>query len=186
MSEKAMSTKSNSLANAVDIPWWLLLIDGIALVLLGLLFFINPELTSRLLVLFLGVFWFIAGILKIVHIFFDKRHWGWKLLAGILGIVAGLLVIGNNVFATLLTGATLVIAVGFLGLFFGTVELIQAFQGGGWGAGILGVVSMVTGVLVLINTLVMTLALPAILGALCVIGGIAVAAIAFQLRRVVA
>jgi uncharacterized membrane protein HdeD (DUF308 family) len=185
MSQKTMSTQSKSLANAIAVPWWLLLIDGIALFVLGLLFFINPTLTSRLLVLFLGVYWLISGIIKLVLIFWDRSRWGLKLLAGIIGIIAGLLVLGNQIAATFLAGTTLVITVAFLGLFLGTLELLQAFQGGGWGAGILGVVSIIIGVLLLMNTWVTTLALPTILGVLCLIGGIAVAIFAFRLRRAV-
>ncbi len=184
MSEKAISTKSaQSMKKALDIPWWLLLIDGIALFILGILFFLNPTMTSRILVTFLGIYWFINGILKIIHIFMDKRMWGLKLFAGILGILAGLLILASPIGMTFVTGSVLVITLGFLGLFLGTAELIQAFQGSGWGVGILGAVSILIGLLLLINTWVVTLALPAILGTLSLIGGIAAAAYAFQLRK---
>lgn len=84
---------------------------------------------------------------------------------------------------TFLTGSTLVIALGFVGLFFGTAEITQALQGGGWGSGLLGAVSILIGLLLLVNTWVVTLALPAILDALSFVGGIAAVAFTFQLRK---
>lgn len=181
MSQKTIS--ENKLAKAIDIPWWLLLIDGIALIILGIMLFLNPTMTSQLLVLFLGIYWFVAGILKIINIFVDKKLWGLKLFAGILGILAGLLIIGGPVGITLLTGATLVIVLGFVGLFFGTAEIVQALQGGGWGTGVLGAVSILIGILLLLKTWAVTLALPAIIGALCLIGGIVAIAVAFRFRK---
>lgn len=181
MSQRAITEKK--LEKSINMPWWLLLIDGIALIVLGILLFINPSMTSKILVTFLGIYWFVAGILKIIHIFMDRTLWGWKLFAGVLGILAGLLILGNVALSTILTGATLVILLGFLGLFFGTAEIIQAFQGGGWGSAILGAVSILFGILLLLNAWVTTLALPAILGTLSVIGGIAAIAFAFQIRK---
>ena len=181
MTQKAVSTKG--LPKAIDVPWWLLLIDGIALFVLGILLFVNPTMTSRILVQFLGIYWLITGILKIIHIFTDRKLWGWKLFAGILGILAGLLIIGEPIGITFLTGASLVIVLGFLGLFLGTAEVIQAFQGGGWSSALLGAVSILIGILLLLNTWAFTLALPAIIGTLSFIGGIVAVVFAFRLRK---
>lgn len=61
MAEKTISMKS--LTKAFDIPWWFLLIDGIALFIPGILLFITPAMSSQILVLLLAIDWLIAGIL---------------------------------------------------------------------------------------------------------------------------
>ena len=48
-------------AESGDIPWWLVLIEGIALLILGLLLLANPGMTTIILVQVIGIFWFIDG-----------------------------------------------------------------------------------------------------------------------------
>src|SRR6478609_2801180 len=69
--------------------WWYPLVEGIFAILLGLLFFANPVMTSVSTVLGLGLYWLFLGIMDIVHLFRDRSMWGWKLFSGILGILAG-------------------------------------------------------------------------------------------------
>jgi len=38
-----------------DVPWWLVLLEGIALVILGILLFASPGMTTLILVQFLVV-----------------------------------------------------------------------------------------------------------------------------------
>ncbi|MBV9454528.1 MAG: hypothetical protein JOZ19_10470 [Rubrobacter sp.] len=37
-----------------------------------------------------GFFWLIDGVLRIVSIFVDSSSWGWKLVGGIIGVLAGM------------------------------------------------------------------------------------------------
>jgi uncharacterized membrane protein HdeD (DUF308 family) len=55
-------------------------------------------------------------------------------------------------------------------------------MGGGWGEGILGVLSIVLGALLLANVWATALAAPWVLGAFAVIGGIAAIVQAFRMR----
>ena len=164
------------------IPWWLILIEGIALIILGLLLLTSPVSTSIILVQVVGIYWFVAGIFKIVSIFMDSSGWGWKLAGGILGILAGLIVIRHTFMAPLVVGATLVIILGIQGLVFGVIGLVQAFRGGGWGAGIMGVVSILFGLLFLGNVWGFTLSLPWALGILAIIGGVMAIIAAFRAK----
>lgn len=63
-------------------------------------------------------------------IFIDSSNWGWKLFAGILGIVAGIIILQHPLWSVLLVPATLVVLLGITGILIGIVKLIQAFQGG--------------------------------------------------------
>jgi Uncharacterized conserved protein len=80
--------------------WWVVLLEGIATVILGLLLIIQPASTTGVIVMFIGVYWLIEGILSIVRIFTKpgKAPWFWSLIIGILGIVAGIAVLGRPLF----------------------------------------------------------------------------------------
>jgi uncharacterized membrane protein HdeD (DUF308 family) len=168
--------------NESMVPWWLVLLEGIAAIIIGLLLVSQPAMTTAVLVQVVGIYWFITGIFQIVSIFLDSQAWGWKLVAGIIGIVAGLYIINHPLWATLLVPATLVILLGIGGVVIGLIDLIRAFQGGGWGIGLLGVLSFVLGLVLLGNKLLATISLPLTLGILAVIGGIAAVIQAFRLR----
>jgi len=59
-------------------PWWLVLLEGFAGLILGLLLLTNTARTLFTLALFLGIYWFIGGLLDLVMMFIDRRHWGWS------------------------------------------------------------------------------------------------------------
>ena len=164
------------------VPWWVVLIEGIAAIIIGVLLLVNPRITTGVLIQFLGIYWFIVGIIDIVRIFLDSSMWGWKLFSGIIGILAGIAIIQYPLWASLLVPAVLVWLFGFFGIIIGIIGLIQAFQGAGWGAGILGILSILFGLLLLINAFVASFALPFIFGILAVVGGLAALVMAFQMR----
>jgi uncharacterized membrane protein HdeD (DUF308 family) len=164
------------------VPWWLILIEGIALIILGLLFLTNPAATTLFAIQVLGIYWLIKGIFAIVAIFIDSTRWGWKLLIGILGIVAGLIILQHPLWSPLVVGSALIIILGIEGLIMGVVEIIQAFQGAGWGSAILGVISIIIGIWLLANIGAATLALPWAVGILAIIGGIIAIVAAFRAR----
>lgn len=176
-----MSAATNSKQEAL-VPWWAVLIQGIAAIIMGLLLLIKPVGTIVILVQFLGIYWFIEGIISIVRIFIDRTAWGWKLFAGIIGILAGLAIIQYPLWSALLVPTTLVWLFGFFGILIGIMALIQAFQGAGWGEGILGVLSILLGILLLFNPIVGVAALPFFLGILGLVGGVAAVIMAFRLK----
>ena len=165
-----------------SIPWWALFIEGIALILLGLLFFARPVITGFVVVQILGIYFLISGIVSIVTIFTNRGHTGWKLFSGIVGIIAGLLVLAYPVWSLFLVPTTLVIVIALFGIVMGVVALLQAFQGGGWGVGILGIVMILFGLFLLFNPFAAALGLPFVLGIVGVVGGLLVLIMSFRLR----
>jgi len=164
------------------IPWWLVLLEAIAAIIIGALLLANPAQATFVLIQLLGIYWFISGIFGIVSIFIDSSQWGWKLFAGILGIIAGILIIQHPLWSTFVVPATLVIILGIQGIIIGIVKLIQAFQGAGWGAGVLGVLSIILGLFLLANLFWATLSLPFVVGIFAIIGGIFALVAAFQMK----
>ena len=169
-------------AETAGVPWWLVLIEGIALIVMGLLLLASPGMTTLILVQFIGIYWLVAGIFKIVSIFLDSSGWGWKLAGGILGILAGLIVLQHPLWSPLVIGNVLVIILGIQGIIVGVVGLIQAFKGAGWGSGILGVISILFGLLFLFNVWAFTFSLPWAIGLLALVGGVLAIVAAFRLK----
>ena len=132
------------------IQWWLVLIQGIATLLIGIFLLMDPVSTSRLIVFYIGIYWLITGILSLIRIFTDRGNTVWKLLSGIIGIMAGWFLVTNVTDgATLVFGVAAVIILGIQGVIMGIFGLIESFQGAGWGPGILGAVSIIIGILLL-------------------------------------
>ncbi len=169
-------------AGEKQVPWWLVLVQSIAAIMIGVLLLIEPRMTTAILVQVMGIYFLVAGIVNLVSLFVDRTAWGWKLVLGILGIVAGLMIIQHPLWSSVLVPATLVLVLGIQGLIFGIVGLAQAFQGAGWGAGILGVLSIIFGILLITNPVIAGFALPFVLGIFAVMGGFLALVAAFQMR----
>jgi uncharacterized membrane protein HdeD (DUF308 family) len=77
-----------------------------------------------------------------------------------------------------------VLVLGIWGLMYGVILLIMAFQGGGWGAGILGVLGIIFGIALMVNYTSPGMGLAMLWSAavLGVIGGIALIFQAFRQR----
>lgn len=166
-----------------QMPWWVLLVQGIAAIILGVLFFTNPAATSIIVVRFIAIYWLITGIISLVRIFTDPHHRIWKLISGIIGIFAGwFLLTSPGLESAALFGVTVVLLLAIQGIIMGIAELIEAFQGGGWGPGIIGVISIVIGFILLGQPLVTAAALPWVIGAFAFVGGIFAIVMAFRLK----
>ena len=166
----------------MDSPWWLVLLEGIAAAIIGLFLLTAPGATLFVLVQVLGIFWLVGGIFRIVSIFIDTTLWGWKLVGGVLGIVAGIVVLQHPLWSSVLVPAIYVIILGIQGLVLGGVNLVMAFRGEGWGIGILGALSIVFGLVLLFNVWIGVAVLPYILGAVGIVGGDLAIAVAFAMR----
>jgi uncharacterized membrane protein HdeD (DUF308 family) len=164
------------------LPWWLVLVEGIVVALLGLILLVAPGASLVFLVWLLGIYLLIAGIFRIIGIFLDSSSWGWKLAAGILCLIAGLAIISNPLWSTTLASTWLVILVGFLAMLQGAAGLVVAFQGGGWGMGALSVLGILLGLFLVINPLIGVAALTFILAIFMIIGGVGAVIQAFRMR----
>jgi len=133
---------------------YILLFGGIVSLVFGVLLFTQTTATMGLIMLLVGLSWFIQGVVTLASIFIDKAEWGWKLFAGIIGLAAGLLVLRNPVESTVVIPAIYAIIMGIFGLLIGISALIAAFQGEGWGVGIVGAFSLVIGLLLMFNSVV--------------------------------
>lgn len=163
--------------------WWLFLLQGIAGMLLGLMLLTYPGATVVVLVTFLGFYWLFTGVMALVRVFVDRSvPWIWSLLVGIVGILAGLLVLRHPLLAALTVPTTIVIILGVQGLIMGVLDIIGAFQGGGARSFLLGAINIVIGALLLGSPLIAALSLPLVFGVLLLIQGAGLIILAFRAR----
>ncbi|HAE85715.1 MAG TPA: hypothetical protein DCG78_04310 [Anaerolineaceae bacterium] len=159
--------------NKLSDLWWIVLLEGIATVILGLLLITQPVSTTGVILMFIGVYWLIEGILSIVRIFTKpgKAPWFWSLIIGILGIVAGIVVLGQPLLSATIISATLTTIIAIIGIAMGIMEIARGVQGDGIGAVIFGILSILIGIWLLLNPLAGAIVLPSILGIFGLIGG---------------
>jgi len=184
-----MAADGASMAAGGDVRrfWWIPLVQGIAAVVLGLLFLTYPGATAATVAGMIGLFWLVGGVVDLVAMFTDRRAWGWKLFTGIVGVLAGLVVLSNVFKHPLWTAAALggiyVFILGIQGMVIGVLNIVRAFQGEGWGMGALGVMSFLLGLLLVFNPLAGAIALPLLFGVLGIVFGSVGIFMAFKVKN---
>lgn len=179
-----VTTQETATPEGTMAPWWLVLIEGIALVILGIMMISNTAATAIVFVQVIGIYWILRGIFYIVAIFVDSSQWGLKLALGILGIIAGILVLDHPLVSPLALGNAIIIILGIWGILSGIFDLFAAFQGEGWGRGILGVIMILISIWLLtnVNNFGSAFAVWWAGGILAIVGGIIAIVGAFRLK----
>ncbi len=126
--------------------WYLILILGIILIIVGIWVFSTPVLSYATLSLLFAVSFFVTGILEIVYAISNRKemnNWGWSLVGGIIDLLIGILLMALPLTAMMF----LAFYVGF-GILFRSVMAIgkaidlKKLKAGDWGyllfIGILG------------------------------------------------
>jgi uncharacterized membrane protein HdeD (DUF308 family) len=179
MSEDAMSFETK------QAPWWLNLMGGICAVIIGLLLLSTPVKTAYGLVIALGIYWIISGIFTLVGMFIDHTAWGWKLFSGLISILAGTVILDYPIISTYAVPAIFILILGLQGIIVGFIGLVMAFKGGGWGAGILAVLSIIFGFFLVANYTApsMVVSLVWLVSIFALVGGVVQIVRAFQQRK---
>src|SRR5205085_12620014 len=76
--------------------WWLVLLQGVLSVVLGVLALAWPGVTLGELILLWGLFALLNGVVDVVSALgaaASHRSWGWHLAGGLFGILAGLAIL---------------------------------------------------------------------------------------------
>ncbi len=168
--------------NQSDI-WWVFLLEGIAAIIFGFLLITRPGETLVALVIFLGFYWLFVGVLELVRVFVDDSvPWYWSAAIGILGILAGIIVLRHPLFAAVVLPTALVVWLGILGLVIGVIAMIGAFMGGGVGSFVFGIVNFIIGLILLGAPIPAAVAVPIVFGALLLVQGVFLIIYAFQVR----
>ena len=172
--------------NRTTSTWWIVLFEGIVAFIFGLLLVFSPTMALLILLQFVGIYWLISGLFALVEIFAANRtaSRGWLLFYGIIGILAGLVVLRHPLVSMVLLPTVLVVFLGITGIVMGVVGLIQGFTGrGGWTI-VLAVLDILIGAFLLARPFIITaLALPLLIGIFAILAGLSLITAAFRIHK---
>jgi uncharacterized membrane protein HdeD (DUF308 family) len=111
-------TSGRALAHPMQKYWWVVLLQGTAVIILSLFLFFKPMSAIFLITLFLGVFFIISGLVDMLHAIFNgkiKDRLGTFVKGMIVLLLGGFIVLSPYfIFTTLSAAFFLVVALGFI------------------------------------------------------------------------
>ncbi len=166
------------------VPWWLVLLQGILSIIVGIFALTTPGTAMIVFVRLLGWYWLIKGIFSFTATFHPeaKSHRGWLIVNGLIGVIAGFAVLDHPLLSAVFVPAVLVTFIGIAGLLIGFNDLLAAIRGAGWSMGLLGILSIVLGGALLANTVIGVALLPYFIGIAELAGGLVAIVFAFGMR----
>jgi len=173
--------------------WWLVLLRGIFAIILGILAFVWPVATAVAFVWVFGIYAIIDGVMNIVQAFSNRKQdptWGWLLTLGIVGVIAGVVVLIFPAAAGALALLVLLWIIAIWAVIGGIFGIPAAASLASGGAKVLGIVLAVLSIIFGIVLAVLLFTTPAnalvgliyVLGAYAVLSGLVLVVIAFQAR----
>jgi uncharacterized membrane protein HdeD (DUF308 family) len=170
--------------------WWILALRGAFAVLFGVLALVWPHLTLLVLVLLFGAYAIVNGVMAVIVSLQERKvypQWWVMLIAGILGIIAGLVAFLWPGIAAL----ALLYVIAAWAIVTGVFEIAAAFATGlpftlVWTLALAGILSVLLGVLLAILPGVGLLSLVWVIGIYAIVYGVVLIIRAFQFRTAVA
>ena len=180
---EAESHSSNSLAH----NWWMLALRGLVAIVFGVLAFVLPGMTLLTLVFLFGVYAIVNGVLALVHAFSAPKgypRFGALIFTGIISIAAGVLAF---VWPGI-TALSLVLLIAAWAIVNGVFEIATAIRlrrviEHEWLLALAGILSVLLGIVMLLQPGAGALALVWWIGGFAVAFGVLLVALAFRVRR---
>jgi uncharacterized membrane protein HdeD (DUF308 family) len=188
MSEADFASRRYHVSRAVGKLWWLPLVRGILLIILGGYALFRPGMSMLLLTQLLGIYLVFEGILAIMAALMGETasRW-WTILRGALAILAGIFAFGHPALVAGLTATFVLYLIAIFAIVLGVLEIIGAVQdrqeieGEGWLI-LGGVLAIGFGVLLLIAPMAFGLMFVRVLGAFAILYGISLISLALRVR----
>ncbi len=158
------------------------LLGGLIATIFGIILLIFDEQALSLLAVLLGLWWLVQGAFMLFSVFIDREDMGWKLAVGVLGLVAGIIVLADPGSAADFLGGALAIFLGILGVLIGLASIFGSFRGAGLGALVFGGVSALIGLLFIFNASFSFEVLVTIFAVLLLIDGVGAIYLAIKYR----
>lgn len=166
--------------------WWVFLVSGIASVVFGVLAFVNPLVALFVLATFFAAYLLVDGVSNIVGSFQNRGKDGWwiLLLIGILGTLVGGYALLNPPISML----AFVYLVAFEALLLGVFLLMLGYKvrkatTREWILYLTGAISLVFGVLVLVNPAAGSVKIVYLIASWAIVVGVFKIAFAFKARN---
>jgi uncharacterized membrane protein HdeD (DUF308 family) len=172
--------------NSLTQNWWLIVLRGIAAVLFGIAAFVWPGLTWLVLVTLFGAYLLVDGVIAVItglsHTQ-DSPRWWVFLLEGLLGIGVGVIALIWPGIAAL----TILAMIAAWAIITGVLEVVAAIRlrreiTNEWLLALGGVLSVVLGVLLILQPLAGSIAVIWMIGAYSLMFGVVLISLGIRLR----
>ena len=167
--------------------WWLVLLQGVLSVVLGVLALAMPGVTLGALILLWGLFALLNGVVDVVHAIgaagSHKSWWAWQLAGGLIGILAGLAILrwpGLSALVVLYLVAIWAIMMGLVRVV-GSIADHEMLPHA-WLVALAGVVSVLFGIAMFAWPVAGLLTLVYLVGIYAIVFGVIACVIAFRLH----
>ncbi len=188
MSDPPAKVNVESLAMALSSLWWLPLVRGILLMILGVYALLQPGMTLAIFAQVAGFFLVFDGLLAVIAgVAGQVPSRLWTIIRGVFAVLAGSFVFAHPVLVAGLTAAFVVSVIGVLAILSGVIEIIAAIQdrkkieGEGWLI-LSGILLVLIGVALLATPLLFGLTMIRVLGVLSIISSIGMIVFAFRMK----
>ena len=157
--------------------WWLLLIRGLILIVIGVIAFRHPMASLLGLALYFGIATLFSGVSMLMLSISNRNqmeNWGWYMASAIIDLIFGFILLSHPG----ITATILPFILGFWIIFSGVIELFNSFQlkkekVANWWTGLLGgIISIILGYFILRNPLAGVLTITYLLGFILIIAGV--------------
>ncbi len=146
--------------NRINIGFFVTLLRGLFAVTLGIALFFQQDKTRPILANFMGMYWLASGIVSLRVSAAGRRARGLPLLAGVVGVVAGVATLGRSVTREYIAEeivfgvlGIMIILTGFLHIFGGFRTELGERRRWSWTSFFLGLFEIVLGVLLIVEPL---------------------------------
>jgi uncharacterized membrane protein HdeD (DUF308 family) len=168
--------------------WWLFLVRGIAAIAFGVISIVWPDISLTAIAILFGIYALIDGAGAIWAAFqkgLDTQHRWFFGLEGVAAIIVGVI----SLVIPEITALSLVILIGIWGIATGVAEIGAAIRlrkmiQDEWVLGLLGVLSILTGVVILVWPDAGAVAIAWVIGVYAIVFGIGLIMLAMRLRKV--
>jgi uncharacterized membrane protein HdeD (DUF308 family) len=171
--------------------WWMILLRGVLAVLFGISAFVWPGLTLVTLTMLFAAFAFVDGIFEVLHAISHRQeieHWGLLLLEGVFGIAFGVIAFLSPGLTTAVGAVIVAFYIATWAIVTGAMRIAMAVRlrkeiEGEWLLGLSGAVSILLGLVVMVQPAVGVLGLLYFVATWAILLGVFLIAFAFKARK---
>lgn len=189
MSEVDLSQMRERFASAVRAIWWLTLIRGILLIVLGIYALLNPAMTLLILVQVIGFYLMLDGLIAMwAAVSGQTPARLWVGLRGGLMILVGLFILAHPLIVTAISANVLAYLLAASFIVSGIFEIVTAIQdrkqieGEGWLI-LGGAIAILFGLIIFLAPMQAMATIIRVVGIFAIIAGITIVTAAIRLRK---
>jgi uncharacterized membrane protein HdeD (DUF308 family) len=109
---------------------WVTLARSILALTLGLVLILQPDKARPMLVNFIGMFWLMGGVMSLRWGVSGEQARRMSVIIGVVGIVAGVLILGRFLLAQVVGEEPMVLVLGVIIVLTGLVHVFEGFRAG--------------------------------------------------------